>query len=572
MAIGIVAYNTGVLDSYLPRDAAEAPAETAGAASGEEVAAVAADRTAADATRAGETQADANVADAAPQADIVAPRFDIVRVEPDGNVIIAGNAAAGAAVEVVTGSRVLGEAVAGAGGDFAVVLSDPLKPGDYTVVLRATSPDKVVAMSAETAIVSIPEASTGEVLAIVDEPGKPSKLITVPEGKNAAAAEGREGVEETTDVAMAGDATAKDADTGDTAAAGEKEAGEAMKADAADKRGGEAVEMASVEPAGDEKADEAVAGSGKGEPVEAKPADELRVAVEAVEIEGDHVFIAGVANPGRIVRVYANKDLVGEATVSQVGRFLVESTRGLPAGDYIIRADLLNVGSADVIARAAVPFEREAGETVAAVAPKVDAETASGENGMADETSENAATRPADAAGKGEAVQADEKSAGGMVASADDDGAEPAGSKTATAPAEGDGKTAEMTTDTGGAAAGPAMTGEAADTDKPAKPGDIEFAKFDEDVALTAPKLEKTSGSVIIRRGDTLWRISRRVYGRGIRYTSIYTANRDQIKNPHRIWPGQVFGVPGVSDDGTTADMDAIADQIAGPQEESRTQ
>jgi nucleoid-associated protein YgaU len=49
---------------------------------------------------------------------------------------------------------------------------------------------------------------------------------------------------------------------------------------------------------------------------------------------------------------------------------------------------------------------------------------------------------------------------------------------------------------------------------------------------------------VIIRRGDTLWQISRRVYGKGVRYTTIYLANEDQIANPDRIMPGQIFGVP----------------------------
>ena len=49
---------------------------------------------------------------------------------------------------------------------------------------------------------------------------------------------------------------------------------------------------------------------------------------------------------------------------------------------------------------------------------------------------------------------------------------------------------------------------------------------------------------MIIRRGDNLWRISRRNYGRGIRYHAIFAANRDQIRNPNRIYPGQVFVVP----------------------------
>src|SRR5690606_38238554 len=61
----------------------------------------------------------------------------------------------------------------------------------------------------------------------------------------------------------------------------------------------------------------------------------------------------------------------------------------------------------------------------------------------------------------------------------------------------------------------------------------------------TSPSaLQKVEGSVIIRRGDNLWTISRRTYGHGTRYTTIYLANRDQIRNPDLIWPGQVFVMP----------------------------
>lgn len=60
---------------------------------------------------------------------------------------------------------------------------------------------------------------------------------------------------------------------------------------------------------------------------------------------------------------------------------------------------------------------------------------------------------------------------------------------------------------------------------------------------MQAP-LASTPGAVIIRRGDTLWQISRRAYGQGVRYTTIYVANRSQILNPDRIKPGQVFSVP----------------------------
>ena len=50
--------------------------------------------------------------------------------------------------------------------------------------------------------------------------------------------------------------------------------------------------------------------------------------------------------------------------------------------------------------------------------------------------------------------------------------------------------------------------------------------------------------AVTVQRGDNLWRISRRILGKGSRYTQIYEANASQIRDPNRIWPGQVFVAP----------------------------
>jgi hypothetical protein len=50
--------------------------------------------------------------------------------------------------------------------------------------------------------------------------------------------------------------------------------------------------------------------------------------------------------------------------------------------------------------------------------------------------------------------------------------------------------------------------------------------------------------TVIIRRTDNLWRISRRMYGKGVRWSTLYAANKDQIRNPRWIFPGQVFTIP----------------------------
>ena len=53
-----------------------------------------------------------------------------------------------------------------------------------------------------------------------------------------------------------------------------------------------------------------------------------------------------------------------------------------------------------------------------------------------------------------------------------------------------------------------------------------------------------SESAVIVQPGNSLWRISRRVYGEGVRFSVIYRANRDQIRNPDLIYPGQIFLVP----------------------------
>ena len=46
-------------------------------------------------------------------------------------------------------------------------------------------------------------------------------------------------------------------------------------------------------------------------------------------------------------------------------------------------------------------------------------------------------------------------------------------------------------------------------------------------------------------RGDCLWKIAKRFYGSGAKYTVIYNANRGVIGgNPNLIYPGQVLTIP----------------------------
>ncbi|MGB0912914.1 MAG: LysM peptidoglycan-binding domain-containing protein [Phaeobacter italicus] len=50
--------------------------------------------------------------------------------------------------------------------------------------------------------------------------------------------------------------------------------------------------------------------------------------------------------------------------------------------------------------------------------------------------------------------------------------------------------------------------------------------------------------AITVQKGDTLWAISRERYGDGLLYVRVFDANRDAIRNPDLIYPGQVFTIP----------------------------
>jgi nucleoid-associated protein YgaU len=320
----------------------------------------------------------------APAAKAVLPIFDVVSVQGDGSIVIAGRAAPNARVEAVTETQNVGDTTTGSNGDFVIVIT--LEPGDYQILLRQIIADDIQ-LSREAAIISVPESEDGEVLVLVEMAGEASRLLAVPNAR-----------------------------LGDSGAP-------------------------------------ILAGT----PATAPPPTPLHgssISVEAVEIEGSSMFVAGAADPGRRVLAYADNIVIGEAVASAAGRFLIETERELALGDHMIRVDAVGADGTEVLARAAVPFTNE---------------------GVADDI--------------------------GDVSSA------PPGARA---------------TETTG----------------------------------------NVNGSVIIRRGDTLWRISRRVYGQGMRYSAIYLANQNQIKDPDRIWPGQVFRVPEETAEGDLADMEAVGKQV----------
>lgn len=66
--------------------------------------------------------------------------------------------------------------------------------------------------------------------------------------------------------------------------------------------------------------------------------------------------------------------------------------------------------------------------------------------------------------------------------------------------------------------------------------------------APLAPQPDVTIGSgktYVVVKGDSLSKIAKREYGDANKWRTIYEANKDRIKDPDLIYPGQELKVPG---------------------------
>jgi nucleoid-associated protein YgaU len=75
----------------------------------------------------------------------------------------------------------------------------------------------------------------------------------------------------------------------------------------------------------------------------------------------------------------------------------------------------------------------------------------------------------------------------------------------------------------------------------------VETPFLREEPAVLAALPQRVGVSVItVQPGHTLWGIARDQLGAGVLYVQVYEANRDLIRDPHWIYPGQIFAIPDV--------------------------
>ena len=59
-----------------------------------------------------------------------------------------------------------------------------------------------------------------------------------------------------------------------------------------------------------------------------------------------------------------------------------------------------------------------------------------------------------------------------------------------------------------------------------------------------SPQQEWTSRTYTVKSGDTLSKIAKEMYGDAGKYPQIFEANKPMLKDPDKIYPGQVLRVP----------------------------
>jgi nucleoid-associated protein YgaU len=64
-------------------------------------------------------------------------------------------------------------------------------------------------------------------------------------------------------------------------------------------------------------------------------------------------------------------------------------------------------------------------------------------------------------------------------------------------------------------------------------------------IPVPAPVSQPRSATnYTVKKGDSLWIIASKMYGNPLKWPVIFRANTAKIKNPNRIYPGQVLEIP----------------------------
>jgi nucleoid-associated protein YgaU len=252
-----------------------------------------------------------------------------------------------------------------------------------------------------------------------------------------------------------------------------------------------------------------------GTPSAANPA--VTIDTISYSSNGD-VILGGRGQAGNFVRIYLDNQSIATSKISANGYWSLELS-DIEPGIYTLRVDELNA-TGDVVSRAETPFKREAAEELAELmAPETEPEEPSVEV-------------PSQNVAEAQSAQADAPSSDAPETAAEtvaDTGSDTAPDTSVTQ--------VEVTVQ--------AEVAELNPHDEQSSDG--ETVATEAQPADTASVLRTPSQTFRVRTvqpGSTLWAIAKESYGAGIEYFKVFEANKERIRDPDLIYPGQVFEIP----------------------------
>ncbi|WP_239520791.1 LysM peptidoglycan-binding domain-containing protein [Pseudooceanicola aestuarii] len=503
------------------------------------------------------TSAPAPDADALPETP-VPPRFDIVRVEPDGTTLVAGRAAARWPVAVMLDGSEMGRQTAGSDGKFVAFLELPAsdRPRVMTLVMygpegegEVASSDQVilapaspVAVAATSGAEAAPQAvtrvaGTTRAPAATEAPDQIAALAPAPE------------TPQTPDKTRQREIT-QDPDIAPSTTPAAPPASETARATAA-VTGGMAQGTDRIETS---------------DGIEDSETSDLSVTIETSDTTG----VAETADPSVAAGV-ADMSGSSDATIPQAA---TTSAQAEDRPQVILTAPVATAAPTEIAAPTAVagtaqrtpvteatppassnvtpdapaaadPQKTPAADTAPAPEPRPGMTVLlANEDGVqvlqrgapTPETSENVALDTITYSSAGDVLLAGRGTSGAFVRIYLDD--RPAA--TLSVDARGNWRTDLPNVDTGVYR----LRVDEVDAQGVVQSRvETPFERVEEDIAAEAVATPRIS-QITVQPGNTLWAIARDTYGEGTLYVSVYEANKDLIRNPDLIYPGQIFAMP----------------------------
>jgi nucleoid-associated protein YgaU len=429
------------------------------------------------------------------------PSFDVVGVEPTGETVVAGRSEAGAIVALTANGEVVGKTIANPAGEWTIILDEPLKPGDYDVALEVHDQGgEQLSTSDERVAISIPDGGKQQPLVVLNSPDGPSNILQKPDAPVAVAEAPK--AEETVVAAAPTSEAARDTPSSSSS--------ENVTAEAGGSEG--AAETTVSAAASSTDADTASNGTATADTQHQTTGSGSQASEQTAEVAATSTASETEATtaPAETTTASASDapDSSGDAAPTDTNQQVAAASQGETSAS----AETGTEGGNPPVTVEAVESEENKVYVAGTAEPGSSVRVYVGDDYQGEAT--------ANSSGRW-LLEGDKSVAEGNVEVRADMIAE-------------DGKSVD---------ARAAVTFE---------------KQQDEQIVLTKVVASGTSGSeagdgadvkkalpvVIIRKGDNLWRISRRLYGDGIRYTTIYQANKGQIRDPDLIYPGQVFLTP----------------------------